>query len=90
MIPSILPLLLFSVLAKASPGKRATTAPAYCSNSDGNYKLSPIVTGIVRIRLCLDLTWATVEMPWLRFWLRLSHFSRVWRFLVHLGVPLGV
>jgi glucosylceramidase len=30
------------MLAEAAPGKRATAASAYCSNSDGNYKLSPI------------------------------------------------
>ena len=42
MLPSILPLLLLSVLAEAAPGKRATAASAYCSNSDGNYKLSSI------------------------------------------------
>ncbi|CAI7665691.1 unnamed protein product [Penicillium glandicola] len=45
MLPSLVPLLLLS-LAEASPGKRATTATAYCSNSNGTYKLSSIAAPV--------------------------------------------
>ncbi|KAJ5199326.1 Glycoside hydrolase family 30 [Penicillium cf. griseofulvum] len=46
MFLSLLPLFILSVLSEASPGKRATTASAHCSNSDGSYKLSSIAAPV--------------------------------------------